>query len=677
MGTSASSPSTFSIGSHVLVRCEDGPLEVEATVFAATLATRVTTSAGEARARLARSGLTTKFASEALAAIDREALASYARAECVLAVLPDLGPSEVFAGRSYDPDAEAYEGAWLDLRALAADLRVPGAGLLLQGLYLVSMLEELVSTTAITLEHGGRGKAARMAFLKPTALLGALRRLEPRTQPVLRDENEVARAALASSLRDRTTAAMPAARSRHFGIEQGLAAIDLPTRGRLADGVLWTLERQLAANDTRGVLERIQGYVRSNGETQATRYIRAHLALVEGVEPPRRIAEDLLDEGRVGAPFYELELLKARAWMAAGVWTYARHFARSLVDDPNVSDAVSLGAHEIVEAANARGVGSGPPVSRSTPFPEVAPTTERSAPPWSAAPDTSSVRSDAIKRTSVVASPIYVLAGHTKIEPPPSSLELPIDFEEPNSDPFAENRETSIEAEEPTEVVALPPESASFYGTDRDEAPFTAPTFEARQRSGAAIPIDRGHTTDLPPPMQPATRPIAAAAQVPARYVPEDVESLSMPGGLRDEQLAEGVAARSGDEIRIVSTRYARALGREYRERYGVRLRTDAQAVEWMQRHLMTRWGETGLVGPEAIADVRRHGALLSELLARALGGQWVDVTPSEIGYWAMFVPPRTRTWPFGRVYRFLTLGHREKDLVSYYLDLAARARSG
>ena len=105
-----------------------------------------------------------------------------------------------------------------------------------------------------------------------------------------------------------------------------------------------------------------------------------------------------------------------------------------------------------------------------------------------------------------------------------------------------------------------------------------------------------------------------------------------MPGGLRDEQLAEGVAARSGDEIRIVSTRYARALGREYRERYGVRLRTDAQAVEWMQRHLMTRWGETGLVGPEALADVRRHGALLSELLARALGGQWVNVTPSRLG---------------------------------------------
>jgi hypothetical protein len=40
-----------------------------------------------------------------------------------------------------------------------------------------------------------------------------------------------------------------------------------------------------------------------------------------------------------------------------------------------------------------------------------------------------------------------------------------------------------------------------------------------------------------------------------------------------------------------------------------------------------------------------------------------------------MFVPPATRTWPFGRVVRFVSMGHREKDLVSYYLELAARAR--
>jgi hypothetical protein len=40
-----------------------------------------------------------------------------------------------------------------------------------------------------------------------------------------------------------------------------------------------------------------------------------------------------------------------------------------------------------------------------------------------------------------------------------------------------------------------------------------------------------------------------------------------------------------------------------------------------------------------------------------------------------MVVPPATRTWPIGRVYRFVALGNSERDLVSYYLDLEARAR--
>jgi hypothetical protein len=33
------------------------------------------------------------------------------------------------------------------------------------------------------------------------------------------------------------------------------------------------------------------------------------------------------------------------------------------------------------------------------------------------------------------------------------------------------------------------------------------------------------------------------------------------------------------------------------------------------------------------------------------------------------------RVWPFGRVLRFVVMGHKERDLVSYYLDLEARAR--
>ena len=232
-----------------------------------------------------------------------------------------------------------------------------------------------------------------------------------------------------------------------------------------------------------------------------------------------------------------------------------------------------------------------------------------------------------------------------------------------------------------------PPSSTSRAAYVAVEAAPTEIVFETDLPPDLRASVDRGHETYRPPPISPGARPpgsFPGPAPMPpiftperrdrGLYIAEDVETLSLPAGFREDQLPEGLAARNAEEIRIVSTRFARALGREYREVYGVRLRTDAMAIERMQRHLMSRWGATGLSTPEAIWDARRHGALLSEILARTLGAQWADVAPSEIGYWAMFIPPRTRTWPFGRIYRFLTLGHREKDLVSYYLDLHARA---
>jgi hypothetical protein len=661
MGSMGASPSTFRIANHTLVCCEDGPLEVEATLFAATLGgVRPTTSAREARARLAWLGLTPAFARQALEALDREALGSYSRARCVGTVLPTLTPSEVFAGRAYDFRSQTYEGVWFDVRALATDLHVPNAGFVLQGLYLASMLDELAPATPITLENGGSGEAARAAFLRPHSVVGALSRLGPRAQRTPRGE-DLARVELGRLLRDQSAMAVAAARSRHLTIEQALAEIDKPERGRLADTELWTIERQLADNDARGALERIQSYVGSHGgETRATRYLRAHLALVEGSESPQRVAEALLDEGRSGPPFYELDLLKARAWMAAGAWTYARHFARGLLENPNVSDEVALAAHEIVETVNSRGVASGDAPTAIQAPDEPPPSTERVPPPSIAIPSSHSTHDDAVARASVLGTPIYVVAGAPSEpapsfrepaispgEPAPSSLEVFVEFAEPVSEV---PRVVGPEAPGVIFASLVPPESR--------------------------IPIDRGLETDRPPPIHAMVRPIKPALRRFA-YAPEEVESLSLPPGLSEEQLAEGVAARNTDEVRIVSTRFARALAREYRERYSVQLRTDPQAIEGMQRHLMNRWGATGLNGPEAIWDVRRHGALLSEILARTLDAEWVDVAPTEVGYWAMFVPPRTRTWPFGRVHRFLTLGHREKDLVSYFLDLAARAHGG
>ncbi len=758
MGSSGVSASIFRVASHTLVRCEEGTLEVEATLFPASSEARAHTSAGEARARLARSGLTPAFAGQARDAISAAALASYVRADCLRPILSKLGPSEVFAGRVYHPDVQAYEGAWIDLRALASDLHVPGAGLVLQGLHLVSVLDELSPATPVSIENGGDGKAARIAFLKPHSLIGALGQLAARPPRSRRDEDERVRAELARFLRDQSTFATPSARARHLGIEQALATLDKPTRGRLSDIQLWTIERQLEAGDIRGALERIQTYVRANGgETAATRYLRAHLALVEGSEPPRRIAESLIEEG---PPFYELELLKARAWLAAEVWAYAHHFARALVDDPNVSDAVSLAALEIVDAVSAR-MGRGTPVPVA-PWDAAPPSTERllahhanasahasaSGSSSAGATGASSARSGGEARTpeeaksgSILASPIFmVVANPVESLPPsyrhvdavPSSLDLPMSVADPISEaPLSEDapptqveitQEVDLEQleqvpdsadlEAPTQIFepvhapnqrayqsayvnAYPSRNAYGHATAnananaeqqydagngnrryegaREHVHVAEPIFDEPASPRPHIPIDRGHMTDRPPPMQ--AMALAMRPRMAMRYVPEEVESLALPPGLEDRQLPEGVAARNGDEVRIVSTRFARLIGREYREKYGVQLRTDATAVEFMQKHLLERWGHTGINGPEATWDVRRHGALLSEILARSLGAAWVDVSPTEIGYWAMFVPPRTRTWPFGRVHRFLSLGHREKDLVSYYLDLVTRAR--
>jgi hypothetical protein len=66
----------------------------------------------------------------------------------------------------------------------------------------------------------------------------------------------------------------------------------------------------------------------------------------------------------------------------------------------------------------------------------------------------------------------------------------------------------------------------------------------------------------------------------------------------------------------------------------------------------------------------------LSEILARRLDAEWLDISPSELGHWVMIVPPDTRVWPFGRVARLVAKGHRERDLVSYYFELSSRARA-
>jgi hypothetical protein len=133
---------------------------------------------------------------------------------------------------------------------------------------------------------------------------------------------------------------------------------------------------------------------------------------------------------------------------------------------------------------------------------------------------------------------------------------------------------------------------------------------------------------------------------------------------------------RTPDQARIQMTRLSRDLGRDYRLWYGKTLGCSLASLEIVQQHLMNRYAGAPPTDPGVVWELRRHGAFLSEILARSLGSTWVDVSPSEPGEWAMLVPPSTMTCPIGKVYRFVALGQRGRDLVGYYLDVASQARA-
>jgi hypothetical protein len=178
--------------------------------------------------------------------------------------------------------------------------------------------------------------------------------------------------------------------------------------------------------------------------------------------------------------------------------------------------------------------------------------------------------------------------------------------------------------------------------------------------------------------MSSSLRPLLPAATRPTRgrYQPELAESLALPLGASESSLAMNELPQNPLQARAAMTRLARDLARDYRLWYSKTLRCDVMAVEAMQEHLANRYAGAPISEPSVAWELRRHGALFSEIIARALGGDWVDVAPTEPGYWAMFVPPATRTWPIGRVFRYVALVNRERDLVSYYLDLDARTRN-
>jgi hypothetical protein len=185
------------------------------------------------------------------------------------------------------------------------------------------------------------------------------------------------------------------------------------------------------------------------------------------------------------------------------------------------------------------------------------------------------------------------------------------------------------------------------------------------------------HGSSLPPYRQESPAPLLTKAPLLPKLGSSDelAEHLALPPGIGIDTRPLDVLPKSVLEARIQFTLLSRELGLDYRLKRGIDLRADVSGVEAMGSVLLESFPDRIVKTPEEAYEIRRHGAFLSEILARRLGAEWLDITPNELGYWAMIVPPETRVWPFGRVARLIAMGHKERDLVSYFLELQSRAR--
>ncbi len=165
----------------------------------------------------------------------------------------------------------------------------------------------------------------------------------------------------------------------------------------------------------------------------------------------------------------------------------------------------------------------------------------------------------------------------------------------------------------------------------------------------------------------------------------ERVETLSLPPGAQAEAAPpsdpQSEPPRTPNAARLACTFLARELARELRLQHDVDVQDDLEGLETAQRYLRETFVDGRVRTPPEEREIMRHGAFLGELIARRLGGVWAEVDSPDVGTWSMVVPVRSRpgetlrVWPFGRVLRFVAMGHRERDLVSYYLELEARCR--
>jgi hypothetical protein len=153
---------------------------------------------------------------------------------------------------------------------------------------------------------------------------------------------------------------------------------------------------------------------------------------------------------------------------------------------------------------------------------------------------------------------------------------------------------------------------------------------------------------------------------------------MRLPAGAAEDMLAPGELPEGPFAARIAMTRLSRELGRAYRHRYAVSLTVDSMGIERMQCHLLRRLSEARLdekTGPSFEDELTHHGAFLSEILARRLGAEWLELGDAHPTDWTMRVGRGVRIWPVWRVHNFLRQpwdGHGA--LLDFYEHMRAAA---
>jgi hypothetical protein len=232
----------------------------------------------------------------------------------------------------------------------------------------------------------------------------------------------------------------------------------------------------------------------------------------------------------------------------------------------------------------------------------------------------------------------------------------------------------------PPPVPSFTPPAVPSVGPPAFATPVARISVAPRRATPQSFPPPVGDETRFMrgaslPPMAMVSEQEVPFAPTTTRGEPEDAIALKPPfPGALPYAATEG-PPRNGNDARRYFTALTIELARDYQTHYGLFLRTNVDGLESVQRRIseILATGEVKTIGEAR--EVRRHGAFLSEVLARNLGAYWENVDHPDLGHWSMIVPARIRVWPFGRIVRFVKLGTRERDLVSFYLELMARSR--